>query len=180
MIGYKLTTQDNRTRVDETNETLWGENVTHKALRDDGELCSDKWIHFYTHPLLAVYFNPIHANIANPKLWECEIEGTVKSEFDKSGCKKLTTLREIPLPVITIEQRIEIAIRCSLLVYPAPEYVQWAEDWLSGKDRTSAAASATASAAASAAAYAANAATSATASATAKIEILPIIKSVVN
>ena len=139
MIGYKLTTQDNRTRVGKKNETLWGENITHKALWGGGELCSDKWIHFYTHPLLAVYFNPIHANIANPKLWECEIEGTVKSEFDKSGCKKLTTLREIPLPVITTEQRIEIAIKCSLLVYEESGYVMWAEDWLSGKDRTNAA-----------------------------------------
>ena len=180
MIGYKLTTQDNRTRVDETNETLWGENVTHKALRDGGELCSDKWIHFYTHPLLAVYFNPIHANIANPKLWECEIEGTVKSEFDKSGCKKLTTLREIPLPVITTEQRIEIAIKCSLLVYEESGYVMWAEDWLSGKDRTNAAyaAHAAAYAAANAAANAVYAA--AYAAHAAKIEILPIIKSVVN
>ena len=54
----------------------------------------------------------------------------------KVGCKTLTTIRQIPVPKIPAEQRVEIAIRCVLLVYKEEAWVKWANDWLSGKDRT--------------------------------------------
>src|SRR3990172_5964623 len=132
---YKLTNQNHQTQ----NNTQWGEGVTHT---DDGmgEMCTAGWLHAYTNPLLAVLLNPIHANITNPVLWECE--GVVgKTDHGlKVGCAELTTLRQIPLPEITIEQRIKFAIFCTLDVYKEKSFIQWANDWLSGKDRSSAAA----------------------------------------
>ena len=139
------------------NNTQWGENVTHEATGDIQKgLCSDAWIHAYTHPLLAVFMNPVHARIKNPILWEGKGEGEAKFESEKCGFRKFTTLRQIPLPEVTDVQKITFGILCVKEVYKDPSWNQWADKWLSGEDRTEA--SAAAYAAADAAAYAANAA----------------------
>lgn len=51
-----------------------------------------------------------------------------------------TTGNEIPLPEVTTEQYVEIAVRVSLLVCDDKKYVKWANNWLSGKDRSAKAA----------------------------------------
>ena len=141
----KLTTQENTTH----GGCLWGDGVTHTA-DGNGALCSDHWVHAYTHPLLAVLLNPIHGNFANPKLWECE--GDVgKSDYGlKVGCTRLTTLREIALPVVTLEQRIRFGIGCAWAVCTNEHWRTWASMWLDGTDRTWAAAEAAAKAASAA------------------------------
>ena len=148
------------------NNTQWGENVTHEATGDIQKgLCSDAWIHAYTHPLLAVFMNPVHARIKNPILWEGKGEGEAKFESEKCGFRKFTTLRQIPLPEVTDVQKITFGILCVKEVYKDPSWNQWADKWLSGEDRTKSSANAAADAAAYAAAaadvvayYAANAA----------------------
>jgi len=152
-ILFKLTTQEGKTH----NETQWGENVTHEATGDIKQgLCSDAWIHAYTHPLLAVLMNPVHADIENPILWEGKGEGEAKFEPLKCGFRKFTTLKKIPLPEVTDVQKVAFGILCAKEVYKDSSWNQWADKWLSGEDRTEA--SAAAYAAADAAAYAANAA----------------------
>jgi len=141
-------------------KTLWGEGISHTA-SGEGELCSAAgWLHAYSHPLLAVLLNPIHANIKNPKLWEAYGSGLKKSDHGlKLGFTKLTTKKEIALPVITDTQKIAFAILCALEVCKEPRFVTWANNWLSGKDRTAdAAAYAVANAAANATYAAINAA----------------------
>ena len=155
-ILFKLTTQEGKTH----NETQWGENVTHEATGDIKQgLCSDAWIHAYTHPLLAVLMNPVHADIENPILWEGKGEGEAKFEPLKCGFRKFTTLKKIPLPEVTDVQKVAFGILCAKEVYKDKDssWNQWADKWLSGEDRTEASAAAYA-AAADAAAYAANAA----------------------
>jgi len=161
-IYYKLTTQEGKTR----NETQWGENISHEATGDIKQgLCSDAWIHAYTHPLLAVLMNPAHAMIKNPIHWEGKGEGEAKFEPLKCGFRKFTTLRQIPLPEVTDVQKIAFGILCAKEVYKDSSWNQWADKWLSGEDRTKSSANAAADAAAYAAAaadvvayYAANAA----------------------
>jgi hypothetical protein len=134
MLKYKLTSQDNMTR----NNTLWGEGVTHET-NGSGELCSKGWLHFYHTPELAVLLNPTHANIKDPKLWECSAEGKMKDDDGlKCGCTRLTTIREIPLPEITLERRIRFGILCARKVLGGKSEVwdRWAEDWLSGENRS--------------------------------------------
>ena len=127
---YKLTTQDYKTRAGESNETQWGKGVTHTA-GGSGALCSDAWIHAYTHPLLAVIFNPIHASIDNPVLWKCE--GVVgKTDSTKVGCTSLTTLKTIALPDVTIEQRVKFAILGARATYREPAFLSWSAEWLAG------------------------------------------------
>ena len=120
---YKLTDQSGQTR----NATQWGPGVTHEA-SGEGELCGHGWLHAYTHPLLAALLNPIHANFQEPVLWEAEGEIWLYDHGLKVGCRKLTTLRQIPLPAVTLEQRVEFGIRCALSVYTCLLYTSDAAD----------------------------------------------------
>jgi hypothetical protein len=133
-IPCKLTDKNCYTK----DRTLWGENITHEATGSSNQaLCSDGWIHFYEHPLIAVFMNPMHAQFNEPRLYSCLIEGEIKKDGQlKSGCRKLTTLLRLPLPVITSEQRTEIGIRCAMIVYKKQHWSLWAQKWLSGEDRT--------------------------------------------
>ena len=50
------------------------------------------------------------------------------------------TVREIPMPALTTEQRVKIAIRCALRVWANVDFTRWAERWLNVIDRSAAAA----------------------------------------
>lgn len=139
---YKLTTSTGLTRAGERNEMKWGPGITHEAQGSGTELCSDGFIHAYTSPLLAVLLNSIHADIANPLLWECEGEVLLSDHGLKVGCKKLTTIRTLPVPIVTQEQRVAFGILCALEVERDAVFAKWARKWLSGEDRTKAAAEA--------------------------------------
>ena len=67
---YKLTDRDGYTRRGRDGETLWEIGVERTA-SGEGELCGPGWIHAYTDPLLAVLLNPIHAEITEPRMFEC-------------------------------------------------------------------------------------------------------------
>src|SRR5260370_25546931 len=146
---YKLTDENGCT----WGGMQWSVNVTNSATGDTKQnLCSDGWIHAYTHPLLAVLLNPIGANFDNPRLWEAQ--GKVgKRAIDKVGCRTLTTVKELPLPYVTLTQRVAFGILATMQVYKAKAFVTWAKRWLSNEDRTANAANA--------AAYAANTAANA-------------------
>ena len=132
---YKLTRQDDTTSGGDTTVT-WGANVSHTAVGSGTQLCSSDVIHAYTHPLLAVLLNPIHANYENPKLWRCEGEVVADDHGLKVGVKTLTTIEEITLPVVTTEQRVKFAILCAKQVYKDKQWNEWADKWLSGEDRS--------------------------------------------
>ncbi len=155
---YKLTDSCGKTR----GGTQWWPGVSHSGT-GKGELCGPGWIHAYEHPLIAVLMNPIHADFKHPRLWEAEGEIAIRDGQLKCGCKTLTTIREIPLPEITTEMRVRFAIMCAKEVCACLSWNAWADKWLSGEDRSGAAAGAAAGAAwaawaAEAAAWAAGAA----------------------
>jgi hypothetical protein len=155
---YKLTDQSGQTK----NGTQWGPGVTHTAEGLLGQCANG--LHAYSDPILAVMLNPIHADISHPRLWECE--GSDEHLDDrglKSCCRSLTTVREIPVPEVTTEQRVRFGVFCGMEALRdidaewATEWRQWARGWLDGFDR-SAEAAARAARAAWAAAWAARAA----------------------
>jgi hypothetical protein len=136
MKCYKLTDQKMQTY----NSTQWGDNITHTA-NGQGDLCGPGWLHAYTSPLLAVLLNPIHANTVNPILWEAEGTGDSKNDRGlKIGFTSLTTVRTLPIPVVTLEQKIRFAILCGKQINTDPNWNAWADNWLSGTDRSEAAA----------------------------------------
>jgi hypothetical protein len=151
---YKLTNQDCTTK----NNTLWGENITHKT-NGEGNLCSSGWLHAYQSPELALFMNPIHGNFPSPILWEAEGEGDFKDDNGlKCGVTQLTTVKKLDIVVPTTEQCIKFALLCAKEVYKDDKFLQWCENWLNGTDRSEAAAEAEAWVAAEAAEAAAEAA----------------------
>jgi enoyl-CoA hydratase/carnithine racemase len=140
---YKLTDENGQTY----GGTQWGEGIEYSS-PGTGELCSSGWIHAYTDPLLAVLFNPIHAQFSHPQLWECEGAGMTKDDRGmKLGVQTLKTLRRIDIPYVSVTQRVAFGILCSLEVCKDIAYVSWANAWLSGKERSREAAGAAAGAA---------------------------------
>ena len=153
MKCYKFTDRNDKTY----GGCRWGEGITHEA-DGNGDLCSEHWIHAYTDPLLAVVMNPIHGGYGKDKhLWKCKAEIGRDGDGLKFGTTKLTTIKRVPIPRISKAAKIHFGIYCALEVYHEKSFVRWAEDWLSGKDRSYAAAHAAADAADAAyvAAYAA-------------------------
>lgn len=146
---YKLTDENGKTRPGEYNETQWEKGIEHSAKgAPEQNLCSNGWIHAYESPLLAVLFNPIHANFENPILWEAEGEIGKTDGGLKCGVRQLKVLQKIQLPKITTQQRVAFSI---LVVYELierkilpsiPIWEEWSKDWLAGKNRAARAADA--------------------------------------
>jgi len=130
---YKLTDADGRT----FGGTQWDEGIEHRA-------SGAGWLHAYEHPLLAVLHNPIHGNFQpdTMRLWEAETEdeNPRREGYMKMGVRHLRIVKEIPVPVVTAEQRVRYAILCAMEVYRGPMWMAWAEGWLSGRDRSEVAA----------------------------------------
>jgi len=124
-----------------------------------GNLCTKHWLHCYNHPLLAVLLNPIHARIKNPRLFQVNVEGKKLSDKGlKFGFTQMQLAKELPLPNISLNQKIAFGILCVKKINSDKNWNKWADNWLSGKDRTKDAADATCTDAAYAAIAAADAA----------------------
>jgi hypothetical protein len=165
---YKLTDQDGYTRRYYSNKCKWGEGVTHRAVGSkDGSLCTNSFIHAYTSPYLAILMNPIHAAIENPILWKAKGFISKSNSGLKIGCYSLTTIEKMNVPDFSINQEVYFGILTAKKVYKDKKWNEWADNWISGKDRTANAAYAAADAANAAAnaAYATNAAAKAAANA---------------
>jgi len=155
-IRYKLTEQDLTTY----NDTKWVLNEW-KETSGLGELCTGGWLHCYTHPLLAILLNPIHANITNPKLFKCEVEGECLTDYGrKEGWTRMRIIEEMEIPQLSLINKVAFGILCALEVYKDKKWVTWANNWLENKDRSKESADADAADAAAAryAYYAASAA----------------------
>jgi hypothetical protein len=139
MKKYKLTDQNMQTH----NGCQWQLGVAKETDGNSSNLCNSHWLHYYDNPLLAVLFNPMYADISNPKLFEVKALGKhLKDMGLKGGCTKMVLINEIPLPEISTNQKIAFAILCSLKVYKEERYVKWAKNWLGGADRSEKAADA--------------------------------------
>lgn len=135
----KLVTQDLKTRKGESNETQWKVGEFQKELSGDGNLCGPGWYHYYYDPLLAVLFNPIHASIEKPRLYEVEALGHHKDDKGiKGGCTRMRLVKEIPIPKISHIQSIAFGILCAKIVYADKAWNSWADNWLNGTNRTAA------------------------------------------
>jgi len=135
MKVYKLTDEKDQTHGD----MQWGEGVKHSAKASGYILCSGSLIHAYRDPLLAIFCNRIHGDydLETAHLWECETKcRRIEDDRLKIGMKSLTTIKQIPLPVITTEQRVEIAIRIALEDYDEASFVNWAHGWINNTDRS--------------------------------------------
>lgn len=151
---YKLVSQDWTTH----GGMKWKIGQTNKATVPGINMCTNQVLHCYKSPEQAMLLNPIHANFKNPILLEIECSEIVANDGLKYACKEQTPNKIVPLPQWTIKQKVAFAIKCALLVYRAADFVGWANDWLSGINRSADAARDAADAAYADAARAARAA----------------------
>jgi hypothetical protein len=143
MRGYKFTTKQDCSLK---GDMQWGENVTHIE-SGSGGICEAGHIHFYSDPLLAVLMDPIQGNFGDTAhMWECEVDGDVITDHGglKHAATHLTTIKRVKLPVVTLEQRVRVAILWAKAVCSDTQWNRWADNWLSGKDQTADAAAAAA------------------------------------
>jgi len=164
MIVYKLT-DENACSLGNTHWTIGVMNTTD----GNGGLCGSDWLHCYEHPLLAVLHDPIHGAFGeSARMFRCEAGGQIlKDDQMKMGCSELTPIEEIPLPTLTLIQRVAYAVYCAKCFQHDQRWNAWANNWISGEDRTFASAAEAAgwvaTAAAEAAGWAARAAAAAAA-----------------
>jgi len=117
------------------NESQWELGKWYKKTEED--LCSSDWLHFYNDPLVGLFLNPIHADIKNPRLFRVEVKGKgIDDNETKCGYSRARLIEELPVPQISLAQRVRFAILCAKKVYKEKEWNKWANNWLSGKDRT--------------------------------------------
>ena len=88
MIRYKLVDKDGYTRKGMAGETYWLDGEEKAAITKGVELCTSSVIHYYDHPMLAILFNPFHADIQPPRLIEIETEEEIAHDGLKGGCRK--------------------------------------------------------------------------------------------
>jgi len=131
-IVYKLTDSKMRT----CNGFQWELGKWYETT-GEGELCSPSWLHFYSDSLVGLFMNPIHAGIENPRLFRAEVEGKfLDNNGLKCGYSRARLIEELTVPQISPVQRVRFAILCTKEVYKEKEWNEWADNWLSGKDRT--------------------------------------------
>lgn len=157
-MGYKLLTQDMKTRKGKYNEMEWSDVGEWHEANGEGGLCTAGMIHDYDDPWIAVVLNHAHAAIHNPIMYETERDGPTETDGLKCGCKRLRLARRVDIPDVPRVQRVAFAILAVMQVCHDGVWLTWARAWLSGEDRSSTSARYAADAAHAAAAVAAHAA----------------------
>ena len=119
------------------NDTLWKVGVPNELPeKDDLQLCAKGLFYYVTHPLLAVMFKSFHNCIHYTRLYEVNPEGKIVKNWDKCGSTKLTLVKELEVPTVTVKQRTAFALLSVLEVYSDEVFVEWANKWLNNKDRS--------------------------------------------
>ncbi len=154
-MGYKLLTQDMKTRKGKYNEMDWSDVGEWHEANGEGGLCTAGMIHDYDDPWIAVVMNPAHAAIHDPIMYETERDGPTETDGLKCGCKRLRLARRVDIPDVPRVQRVAFAILAAMQVCHEDVWLTWARAWLSGEDRSSTSAIRDAGAAHHAAAHAA-------------------------
>lgn len=126
---YLVTDQDNKTWRD----IQWGENVTHD------EENSNYHFEVYNSPQVACYMYPCYEGIKNPKIWLCTTGDNLSREDGfRTRFAKITTIKEFPISLPTIEQRITFGILCAMSLVLNPLFRNWALSYLLREDQTQA------------------------------------------
>jgi hypothetical protein len=155
--AFKLVDRDGYTRRGQSGETLWRVGEIVRPTGVGSEPCRPGVLHGYVAPEVAILANSVHANITNPQC--LRVETVNDGYWETDGLKRWTqsslrVVEKIQLPALPIVERAAWTI----LLAPHSSTRNWAIGWLSGRDRSVAAAAWTAARAARTARAAAKAA----------------------
>ena len=137
-ILYKLIGPNGWARPVEDVELTWTADLRTNTLEKGTHLCASPLFHAHEHPLIAVLMNPIQAHFdpVTMRLFVAEGEIVACEGQLKCGVFSLEIIEEIPVPVLTNEQRIRLAILSVKEVSASPVWRDWADEWLKGEDRS--------------------------------------------
>ena len=128
---YKLTRHNGTTY----NGTEWGPGVQHTVPGGYQGICGAGWLHAYEDPLLAVLHNPVHANFTDFRLWEAKGGGRVsRDEGMKIMVTTLSTIQEIPAPVVTQRARLTYGLLVLRAIAKDDRFSQEVDKWVAGED----------------------------------------------
>jgi hypothetical protein len=116
-------------------EEAWGEGQL-GTMHSETE---PNWFYCLENPLLAMLHKTLDFIGYRDPLILLEGEGEGSCQRDENivrGYRRMRMLKVIATPIITPEQYVRYEILASLEVYKEASYVEWAERWLSGQDRT--------------------------------------------
>jgi hypothetical protein len=109
---YKLTTKEHTTY---RGSMHWKVGKTNKVEKcKNPQLCTGQVVHAYKNRNLALLLNPVHANIDDPVLWECEGKIVVE-DFDKVGVFSLKANKILRLPKWHTERRKDVVVMFAIL-----------------------------------------------------------------
>jgi hypothetical protein len=103
---YKITKPDSTTK----NNTSWGKHITRMAdSSKPAKLCTEGVIHGYRSALRASLFNILFTGYSTgwPQLWVAE-GVIVVEDCVKIGCRGMTTLYQVPFPLISVDEKVKI------------------------------------------------------------------------
>lgn len=104
---------------------------------NEASFCSPYWLHAYQDPLLAAFMASPHCVSFYTRLFESRWKGEIAIAADKIGVTSLALWKEIKIPTVTKEQRVTFEILSAKQIpYLSDEWYIWADNWLSGEDRT--------------------------------------------
>ena len=109
---YKLTDENNKTH----GGMSWKIGKTNKVKKcGNPQLCTENVIHAYRDINLALIFNPRHANIDKPNIYECEGKIVVE-DYGKCGVFNLTPIKKLRYPKwYSSEKRKDVLIQFAIL-----------------------------------------------------------------
>ena len=95
---------------------------------------------YYTNPLLAVMFKKYHLGHLIKDdyhgLYEVFPGGTIVEDADILSATKMVVVKKLEIPRVSLVQKIAFGILCVKEVSNNKHFDDWANDWLSGKDRS--------------------------------------------
>lgn len=136
MIYVKLTNPNNTTHGGcHWNPGEW------KETSGKGEMCGPGWLHCYRASserianFLAFALNPIHGNFENPISWVVEVGGVTQQDALKCAWTRMRLIRRAGSKPTTT-QLVAFAILLIKEFYMEKSFLNWADGWLSGENRT--------------------------------------------
>jgi len=87
----------------------------------------------HTSPLVAALTHPDSVDGDHNKMFEVN---RWKVNVDSTNPEAYTVVKEVPVPTVTLGQKVAFTVATIREIYHDSDFVQWADDWLSGKDRS--------------------------------------------
>ena len=130
-MAYKLTDSDGYTRRGKEGETLWKVGAVVEPQGEGSAPCGPGVLHAYISPEVAIFCNPVHAEIKHPRCFEVEL--AAGGTWSTDGLKRWTmsslrVVREVALPELALEMLVAWAI----VMAPHKSTRAWAVNWLNG------------------------------------------------